>query len=393
LAAYIAHFRRHSLDGPQVGVLAQPRAKGLDPDSASESLLGILESLLTWSRWPEVDAFSVRAVGDSVTMALCGQDVALGEWQSRLTPRQRADWPPVDSREAFDALVEPTEAWSPICPFTRVKGYAVPDFGALDELFRDRALFNERATLVHLCPLRLSGPEFQAALTNLNALSQLAAFQAHATKLRALADRPLSHLVACAFLQPDPEGEADGLVFDPTTAFPTFPHDAFGQSLEPGPLRAKAAFWFSPTSLGHSESVMSRLSRVESKLEELGKGRYLAGNLRRAFGFRQLGEAEAATKARRIAESIAVRVLRKETNKRVSKPFADIVEDLAQMPRAKIPARVITHLEGARRIGNRGAHADEFESPDVDARDVEVALLQVLNLVEWYLFEYDNNPN
>lgn len=351
----------------------------------------MLDSAIRWDGWRELQAFSVRSVATQMSIALVATDNVLQRWLTYLTERQKADWPAVATRQEFDAITaSDSGGWSPQTAVRLVRQVAVPDFGVLDEMFRDRALFDQPAALVHFCPLVWNVGEFREALSNLEVLEKASGFgEAHALRLRALIARPITNLIACSFLTPAVEGEADGLVYQKESAFPEFPNDAFCQSLRPAELRQKSSFWFSPSSLGHSESVMSRLAKVEAKLEELGRGRYLAGNLRRAFGVRQLGEAEAATKVRRIAESIAVRVLRQETGKRVTKPFADVVEALTQMPRTRIPARVITHLEGARRIGNRGAHADEFERPDVDARDVEVALLQVLNLVEWYLFDYD----
>jgi hypothetical protein len=180
--------------------------------------------------------------------------------------------------------------------------------------------------------------------------------------------------------------------WDDVFAFP--PHDQFFSAIGVEELPTLVTGWLAESAKPASSfDIHARLDRIEVQLEKFATLAPLGGNLRQAFSYSMIGLNEAATKCRRLAESIAKRIYESLQGKPHRGRFVEVINLLEQQPRDIIPMTVIAYLRGAQTLGNLAAHADELDSSVLKPEDVEASLLQTLNLVEWYLFAFlANHP-
>jgi hypothetical protein len=131
--------------------------------------------------------------------------------------------------------------------------------------------------------------------------------------------------------------------------------------------------------------VDARLSALEDKLHQF-VDRQLTDEIRKSI---QIAEADlpfALAKARYILEVIVLDIYKREFQGDKPKPLFDMIEALCER-KGLFSKKIATDVHYIRINGNLIVHA-QGERVEITAREVEVILLMIMNLVEWYLVDY-----
>jgi len=150
---------------------------------------------------------------------------------------------------------------------------------------------------------------------------------------------------------------------------------------------------------GYLQRIESRLTALERTLAQRSLTAEECAELRKAIGISQQDASFALVKARQILEKIVRQLYRQHRPALPQKALLfEMIRDLtgqANRP-AVLPRRIGHYLETIRVLGNLEAHAASVEDGKggagsaLSSDDVELSLLMMVNVIEWYLLE--NEP-
>ena len=150
---------------------------------------------------------------------------------------------------------------------------------------------------------------------------------------------------------------------------------------------------------GYLQRIESRLTALERTLAQRSLTTEECAELRKAIGISQQDASFALVKARQILEKIVRQLYRQHRPALPQKALLfEMIRDLtgqANRP-AVLPRRIGHYLETIRVLGNLEAHAASAEDGKggagsaLSSDDVELSLLMMVNVIEWYLLE--NEP-
>ncbi len=147
---------------------------------------------------------------------------------------------------------------------------------------------------------------------------------------------------------------------------------------------------------GYLQRIESRLTALERTLAQRSLTAEECAELRKAIGISQQDASFALVKARQILEKIVRQLYRQHRPALPQKALLfEMIRDLtgqANRP-AVLPRRIGHYLETIRVLGNLEAHAASAEDGKgaagsaLSSDDVELSLLMMVNVIEWYLLE------
>ncbi|HEY2966930.1 MAG TPA: DUF4145 domain-containing protein [Casimicrobiaceae bacterium] len=151
---------------------------------------------------------------------------------------------------------------------------------------------------------------------------------------------------------------------------------------------------------GYLQRIESRLTALERTLSQRSLSAEECAELRKAIGISQQDASFALVKARQILEKIVRRLYRRHRPTLPQKALLfEMIRDLtgqANRP-AVLPRRIGHYLETIRVLGNLEAHADSAQAGQgasgaaLSQDDVELSLLMMVNVIEWYLLEHEQS--
>ena len=150
---------------------------------------------------------------------------------------------------------------------------------------------------------------------------------------------------------------------------------------------------------GYLQRIESRLTALEQTLAQRSLSAEECAELRKAIGIGQQDASFALVKARQILEKIVRRLYRRHRPTLPQKALLfEMIRDLtgqANRP-AVLPRRIGHYLETIRVLGNLEVHADSAQGQGASASalsqdDVELSLLMMVNVIEWYLLEHEQS--
>lgn len=151
---------------------------------------------------------------------------------------------------------------------------------------------------------------------------------------------------------------------------------------------------------GYLQRIDSRLTALERTLAQRSLSAEECAELRKAIGISQQDASFALVKARQILEKIVSRLYRQHRPALPQKALlVNMIRDLtgqANRP-AVLPRRIGHYLDTIRLLGNLEVHAasaenDQRSSDSALSRDdVELSLLMMVNVIEWYLLEHEQS--
>jgi Domain of unknown function (DUF4145) len=134
--------------------------------------------------------------------------------------------------------------------------------------------------------------------------------------------------------------------------------------------------------------IEEQLVRIERKLGNRSAGQ--CTELRTAVSISRIDPGTALSKARRILEGIITQIYRDRNASQSTNVLFEMIEKLLE-DKSLFPKKIASYLHTVRVLGNISVHSGPLgkgpESPP-DHVDVEITLLMLLQLVEWYLLEY-----
>lgn len=145
---------------------------------------------------------------------------------------------------------------------------------------------------------------------------------------------------------------------------------------------------------GYLQRIEARLTTLEQTLAQRSLSAEECAELRKAIGISQQDTSFALGKARQILERIVRRLYRQHRPALPQKStLKEMIEDLtgrANRP-AVLPRRIFPYLDAIRVLGNLEVHdaAQGGSESRLSHKDVEVSLLMMVNVIEWYLLEHD----
>jgi len=131
--------------------------------------------------------------------------------------------------------------------------------------------------------------------------------------------------------------------------------------------------------------IEQRLGALESRLERIAD-RQLTAEINRTIEIARVDLPFALAKARYVLELIVREIDQCERPAGKPKPLFNMTEDLCA-EQGLFGAKIATDINYIRINGNLIVHAHD-ESVAVTERQVEVIVLMIINLVEWYLTDY-----
>ena len=150
---------------------------------------------------------------------------------------------------------------------------------------------------------------------------------------------------------------------------------------------------------GYLQRIESRLTALEQTLSQRSLSAEECAELRKAIGISQQDASFALVKARQILEKIVRRLYRQHRPTLPQKALLfEMIRDLtgqANRP-AVLPRRIGHYLETIRVLGNLEVHADSAQGQGargaaLSQDDVELSLLMMVNVIEWYLLEHEQS--
>jgi hypothetical protein len=137
------------------------------------------------------------------------------------------------------------------------------------------------------------------------------------------------------------------------------------------------------------DDVLQRLERQLDRIEAAVGGRRgsaaACNEMRKAIEIHRADPPFALAKARSILEEIITRLYRENRPGAPVKPLFNMIEELIGGGTV-FPKNIATYLHAVRVIGNLVVHQGATSSPPVTVQDVEIGLLMILCVIEWYLF-------
>lgn len=137
-----------------------------------------------------------------------------------------------------------------------------------------------------------------------------------------------------------------------------------------------------------SDNVLQRLeqqiNRIESSLDNLNSVG-TCKEMRKAIEIHRADPPFALAKARSILEEIVTRLYYEQYPKKTVKPLFNMIEDLMSIGNI-FPKNIATYFHAVRVIGNLVVHNKTTETSPISVQDVEIGLLMILSIIEWYLF-------
>jgi len=150
---------------------------------------------------------------------------------------------------------------------------------------------------------------------------------------------------------------------------------------------------------GYLQRIESRLTALEQTLAQRSLSAEECAELRKAIGISQQDASFALVKARQILEKIVKQLYRQHRPTLPQKALLfEMIRDLtgqANRP-AVLPRRIGHYLETIRVLGNLEVHADSAQGQGASGAalsqdDVELSLLMMVNVIEWYLLEHEQS--
>jgi hypothetical protein len=149
---------------------------------------------------------------------------------------------------------------------------------------------------------------------------------------------------------------------------------------------------------GYLQRIEARLTALEQALAQRSLTAEECAELRKAIGISQQDASFALVKARQILEKIVKQLYRQHRPTLPQKALLfEMIRDLtgqANRP-AVLPRRIGHYLETIRVLGNLEVHVDSAEEGKaasgaaLSRDDVELSLLMMVNVIEWYLLEHE----
>jgi hypothetical protein len=141
----------------------------------------------------------------------------------------------------------------------------------------------------------------------------------------------------------------------------------------------------------HLQRIEKQLARIERALGDMSSAAHCR-EFRSAIAISRTDRNSSLGKARQILEGVITEIYRQRkapASKRLP-VLNDMIQELLK-DKSLFPRKIASYLHTIRTLGNMGVHFDTTEpsrqSPISDT-DVEVSLLMLLQLIEWYLLEY-----
>lgn len=138
------------------------------------------------------------------------------------------------------------------------------------------------------------------------------------------------------------------------------------------------------------ERIERRLARLENTLRTRHRSAPECEEVRKAVGIGAADPPFALAKARQILERLVLRIYQDQKPGAKEKPLFNMIEELTEV-RDLFPPNVSTFLHSVRVIGNYVVHPRPGQPAAetlLSEADVEVTLLMILSVIEWYLLEY-----
>lgn len=152
--------------------------------------------------------------------------------------------------------------------------------------------------------------------------------------------------------------------------------------------------WTDDRATDYLQHIEQRLARIERARSDLSSAAYCR-EFRSAIAISRADPSSSLAKARQILEGIASDIYRQHT---FTEPIAkkrpprliDMIEELLA-DKSLFPRKIGSYLHTIRVLGNMAVHPDPRgagRQSQIGETDVEVNLLMLLQLIEWYLLEY-----
>jgi hypothetical protein len=143
------------------------------------------------------------------------------------------------------------------------------------------------------------------------------------------------------------------------------------------------------------QRIEAQLQRLEEELLHRRAAAQECVEMRKAINISREDPPFGLVKARQILEMIVENLFRRHRPSRALKPLLNMIEDLTGQTgeRAALPRHIGSYLHTIRVLGNlevhRGLASDKKpnEQPPLNLGDVELSLLMILNVIEWFLLE------
>ena len=137
--------------------------------------------------------------------------------------------------------------------------------------------------------------------------------------------------------------------------------------------------------LNFIQLVEQRLSALEERLTQLADQR-LTEEVKKTLSIARVDLPFSLAKARYVLELVIRDIYQRELPQEKPKPLFNMIEALCQVE-GLFTKKLATDVNYIRINGNLIVHVQE-ETVEIQERDVEVLILVILNLVEWYLVRY-----